>query len=93
LWGGGGRLLKELEDDSAWMKRMRFWLDMGTREGTGRGHVTAAIRQMRQLLVRLDAEGLLPGRDYYYWEVAGGEHNEAHWAVRFDKMLLYFFGK
>ena len=40
-----------------------------------------------------DAAGLIPGRDYLYWEVAGGEHNEAAWAVRFDKMLLYFFGR
>ncbi|MFT3882890.1 MAG: hypothetical protein QM703_24950 [Gemmatales bacterium] len=37
--------------------------------------------------------GLLPGQDYYYWEVAGGEHNEAAWAARYDKVLLFFFGK
>ena len=37
--------------------------------------------------------GLAPGRHYYYQEVAGGEHNEANWAARFDKVLLYFFGQ
>jgi len=93
LWWAGGRLLKELGHDPSWMKQMRFWVDIGTREGNRRGHVTATIRQMRQLLEHFDAAGLLPGRDYYYLEVAGGEHNEAHWAARFDKMLLYFFGK
>jgi hypothetical protein len=39
-----------------------------------------------------DAAGLVPGRDYYHCEVLGGEHNEAAWAARFDKVLLYFFG-
>jgi hypothetical protein len=75
------------------MKRMRFWLDMGTREGSRRGHLTPAIRRTRELVECFDRAGLVPGRDYYYWEVAGGEHNEAHWAVRFDKILLYFFGR
>ncbi len=37
--------------------------------------------------------GLIPGRDYLYWEAAGGQHNEAAWAARFDKLLLYFFGR
>jgi predicted alpha/beta superfamily hydrolase len=93
LWWAGGRVLKDLENDPGWMKSMRFWVDMGTREGSRRGHVTPTIRRTRELVERFDQAGLLPGRDYYYWEVAGGEHNEAHWAARFDKMLLYFFGK
>jgi predicted alpha/beta superfamily hydrolase len=93
LWWAGGRVLQDLEVDTAWMRRMRFWVDMGTREGSRRGHVTPTIRRTRELVERFDRAGLLPGRDYYYWEVAGGEHNEAHWAARFDKMLLYFFGK
>ncbi len=93
LWWAGGRVLKDLERDDAWMKTMRFWVDMGTREGSRRGHITPTIRRTRELVDRFDHAGLIPGRDYYYWEVAGGEHNEAHWAARFDKMLLYFFGK
>jgi hypothetical protein len=48
---------------------------------------------MRRLVERLDRARLVPGRDYYYWEVFDGEHNEANWAARFDKILLYFFGK
>jgi predicted alpha/beta superfamily hydrolase len=93
LWWAGGRILKDLERDTAWMKSMRFWVDMGTREGSRRGHVTPTIQRTRELVERFDQAGLIPGRDYYYWEVAGGEHNEAHWAARFDKMLLYFFGR
>jgi predicted alpha/beta superfamily hydrolase len=93
LWWARGRVLEELGQDTGWMKRMRFWVDMGTREGSRRGHVTPAIRHTRELVDCFDQAGLLPGRDYYYWEVAGGEHNETHWAARFDKVLLYFFGK
>ena len=93
LWWGDGRVLGDYETDGGWMRRMRFWLDMGTREGFGRGHVTPTIRRARQLVGGFDAAGLIPGRDYLYWEVAGGEHNEAAWAARFDKLLLYFFGR
>ena len=93
LWWAKDRILKEWESETKWMQSMRFWVDMGTCEDNRRGHVTPAIRRTRQLIERFDAAGLNPGRDYYYWEVAGGEHNETHWAARFDKMLLYFFGK
>ena len=86
--------MQEIEDgDPAWMRRMRFWLDMGTREDGARGHVTPSIRSTRRLVACFDAAGLNPGRDYLCWEVAGGEHNETAWAARFDKMLLYFFGR
>src|SRR5262249_59979069 len=47
LWWKQGQLLRELEGDRAWMRRMRFWLDMGTREGAARGHVTPAIERAR----------------------------------------------
>jgi predicted alpha/beta superfamily hydrolase len=96
LWWADGAALQEIEDgDKAWMRRMRFWLDMGTREDgvRVRGHVTPSIRSTRRLVACFDEAGLIPGRDYLYWEIAGGEHNEAAWAARFDKMLLYFFGR
>ena len=85
--------MQELEDDHGWLKRMRFWLDIGTREGVRRGPVPPLVQRTRALVQHFDAAGLLPGRDYYYQEVAGGEHNEAAWCARFDKVLLYFFGQ
>jgi predicted alpha/beta superfamily hydrolase len=91
LWWANGRLLRELaEEDLSWMRRMRFWLDMGTREGERRP-VPPGIERTRQLVELFDRAGLAPGRAYVYWEVAGGEHNEARWGARFDKVLLYFF--
>ena len=87
LWWGRGKELRALEADLSWMKRMRFWLDMGMREGT------AGIKQTRRLLASFDEAGLIPGRHYYYWEAAGGEHNETAWSARFDKLLRFFFGR
>ena len=92
MWNNGS-MLRELEQDSSWMKRVRFWLDMGTAEGDDIGTFNSAIERTRRLARIFDEAGLLPGRDYYYQEIHGGRHNEAHWASRFDKVLLYFFGQ
>ncbi len=92
LWWARCRVLDDLEDDAAWMRRVRLWLCMGTREGNRRGHVSPHLERTRRLVELFDGAGLVPGRDYCYWEVAGGEHNEAAWAARFDKVLLYLFG-
>ncbi len=93
LWWGREGLLNELERDHGWMRGTRFWVDMGTREGGRSRGLPRGIVQARRLLGLFDAAGLVPGRHYYYWEVVGGEHNEAAWAARFDKVLLYFFGE
>jgi predicted alpha/beta superfamily hydrolase len=93
LWWARGKELAELADNGAWMRQMRFWVDMGTREGNRRGHMTSSIRDTRRLVDYFDAARLVVGRDYYYSEVAGGEHNENAWAARFDKVLMYFFGE
>jgi predicted alpha/beta superfamily hydrolase len=93
IWWCKGKLLQELKVERAWLKRMRFWIDMGTREGRRRGALTPLIQRARALVAHFHAAGLLPGRDYYYQEIAAGEHNEAAWAARFDKVLLYFFGQ
>jgi predicted alpha/beta superfamily hydrolase len=95
LWWCQEQMLRDLEpeEESAWIRTMRFWVDMGTREGRGKQALHPGIQRTRRLIDRFDAAGLLPGRDYYYLEVAGGLHNEASWGARFDKVLLYFFGE
>src|SRR5262249_4518572 len=92
LWWARCRLLRKIRRDHAWMRSMRFWLDMGTREGSETRRPTTRIRHVRRLAGYFQDAGLVPGRDYAYWEVEGGEHNEANWAARFDRLLLYFFG-
>jgi predicted alpha/beta superfamily hydrolase len=92
LWWDDSHILRDLEGPQPWLKKGRFWLDVGTREGRGRDHVPPTVQHTRELLDLFDANGLVPGRHYYYWEVAGGEHNEAAWGARFDKVLLFLFG-
>lgn len=95
LWWARNRILRELEiaESIEWLRTMKFWVDMGNKEGGARAVVPPALQRTRRLIELFDSAGLLPGHDYYYWEVAGGEHNEAHWAARYDKLLLFFFGK
>jgi predicted alpha/beta superfamily hydrolase len=92
LWWGRARVLRELERDPGWLRGVRFWVDMGLREG-GRGSgYPRGVTHTRRLVRAFDAAGLVRGRDYAYHEVPGGEHNEAAWAARFDRVLLFFFG-
>jgi predicted alpha/beta superfamily hydrolase len=92
LWWCRCKVFTELSKGRAWMKRMRFWVDMGTEEGGRDSGYPSGIAQTRRLIKCFGRSGLLAGADYQYLEVAGGEHNEAAWAARFDRMLLYFFG-
>jgi predicted alpha/beta superfamily hydrolase len=89
-----GQILRQLEKDGAWLKRMKIWLDVGTAEGRQRGDGTVRnVENARALVKIFDRWGLAPGRDYYYWEEFGARHNEAAWASRLDKILLFLFAK
>jgi predicted alpha/beta superfamily hydrolase len=86
LWWCRGRLLREVAAErAAWLRRVRLWIDVGTCEG--------GVRRTRILVRQLESAGLRPGEHFLYEEVAGGEHNESAWAARFDRVLLYLFGK
>jgi predicted alpha/beta superfamily hydrolase len=85
LWWSGGRLLREVGADGAWLRGVRLWFDMGTREG--------GVSRTRLLVRHLEAAGLRRGEHFCYEEVPGGEHNESAWAARFDRVLLYLFGR
>lgn len=92
LWWARSRILRELEQDGVWLPEVRFWLDMGTREGGDRWTQRSGVERTRKLAELFDARGLSRGRDYYYVEVKGGQHNESAWAARFDRVLLFLFG-
>ena len=67
---------------------------MGTAEGRPRVDGTVRnVENARALVKIFDRWGLAPGRDYYYWEEFGARHNEAAWASRLDKILLFLFAK
>jgi predicted alpha/beta superfamily hydrolase len=62
-----------------------IWLDAGTKEGE---QVVADARALRDALV---AKGWKLGEDLGYLEAEGGEHNEASWAARVEKVLRFLF--
>lgn len=92
MWAGG-QLVKEIEKKPEPLKRIKWWIDMGTEENFDSGGGKGPIGHTRNLVQIFDRNRLLPGRDYYYFEDYGAKHNEAAWAGRFDRILLYLFGK
>lgn len=73
----------------------RFWIDMGTGEGSddeGNG-LTSSVEDARAVRDRLLTLGLPFVEQVGYLEVPGGVHNEAAWAERFSDILLFLFGK
>ena len=75
---------------------IKIWLDIGTLEGraeaTKPGEITYAVRDTRALKDALVRKGFRLHYDLEYLEVEGGCHNEADWAKRVDKILLFLFG-
>ncbi|NPV02716.1 MAG: alpha/beta hydrolase [Brevinematales bacterium] len=63
--------------DGGWMETVERW-DM--------------IPSMRKILSWLNAFGFTQGKQYYYYELPSGNHNEYDWSMRLYIPLMYFFG-
>jgi predicted alpha/beta superfamily hydrolase len=59
--------------------------DIGTEEGA------AALAGARALRDELVQKGWTPGVDLDYFEAVGAGHNEAAWAARADRILMYLY--
>jgi predicted alpha/beta superfamily hydrolase len=73
----------------------RIWLDMGTEEwpeGKAADGTPLALEWCRALVKTFADQGMRAERDFHYDEVAGAKHNEAAWAQRCDRLLLFLFG-
>ena len=64
---------------------------MGTNEGPGNG--ARSTEWTRRFAKALEESGRSRGRDFRYVEVEGGDHHEAAWAARFDRVLVFLHGK
>ena len=72
--------------------RPRIWLDMGTAEGLRHLRDTDLLHhRLRSYGWRDDAVAGSAQSDLRYLRVAGGLHNEAAWATRFDQVLRFLF--
>lgn len=87
-----GWILRYLLGTPGWAGRVRFWVDMGTREGRDLESFRHGIMELQNLEGVFRARGLAAERDYHALLIAGGRHHERDWARRFDQVLLYLFG-
>ena len=76
------------------LKRAKLWVDMGTEEGLKQDSANMETVESAQNFVEvLHENGLIPGRNYFYYEAQGGKHNHTDFGKRFDRILLYFHGR
>ncbi len=94
-WPDRGLLTRWGAGDQSWMKKTRFWIDMGTAEGRPLpgASLPSSVLNARSLAALFEQAGLEAGRDFRYLEVAEGQHNEAAWADRIDQILLFLYGR
>lgn len=71
---------------------IKIWLDIGTKEGYEVDDTNIAVNDVRDLRNALIKKGFRLNHDLKYLEAKGARHDEASWANRVDKILLYFFG-
>ena len=91
VWWEKDMILRLFLENPRRLRRTRFWLDTGTREGSTPRACREQVRRTRLLAESLAAAGLHRGRDFRYLEVPGGEHNEHAWGARFDQVLGFLF--
>ncbi|MHC5110791.1 MAG: alpha/beta hydrolase [Planctomycetota bacterium] len=73
---------------------VRIWIDVGTAEVVGRSDGrNAYLQAVRDLVGILESQGMTPGANFRFEEMAGGKHHESDWAERFDRILLYLYPK
>jgi predicted alpha/beta superfamily hydrolase len=95
LFWDDARAIKEVPAHVPYPKDVKFWIDIGTREGTivAEAGVGRPTLHCRELVAAFDRAGLVRDVNYKYVEVEGAAHNEQAWSQRADLMLTYFFGK
>ena len=72
-------------------RRLRIWLDIGTREGRDNEEAARSTTDARMLRDSLIKKGWRVGEDLKYFEAEGAEHNERAWAARLEPVLEYLF--
>jgi predicted alpha/beta superfamily hydrolase len=72
-------------------RKVRIWLDMGTKEGGNAEEAQQGVTNARLLRDTLVKKGWKLGKDLDYFEAEGAEHNESAWAERVESILTFLF--
>jgi predicted alpha/beta superfamily hydrolase len=92
IWWAGDRLIADVKAKAPAARRVKFRIDMGTREGVKQGDaIHSHADRARKLAKALEDSGLKPDRDFHLEIIEGGEHTEKDWAARFDRILIDLF--
>jgi predicted alpha/beta superfamily hydrolase len=77
-------LIKQIQNYAGPKKRIRIYLDVGSREGLLRSEYFEMVKA-------LEAAGYTKGLDLQYYLGEGDEHNEESWGRRVWRPLLFMF--
>jgi enterochelin esterase-like enzyme len=77
--------------NSAWMKNMRFYADMGTSGGPEYPGDTE-VQDLHALVQQFDSAGLKKGTDYTSAVIDGARHTESAWQHRVANFLTFLYG-
>jgi predicted alpha/beta superfamily hydrolase len=91
LWYNREAFLRTSRLHTSWLKNCRIWLDFGTCEGPNPASMQAGLNRTRDLAAAFREASLVDDRDFHYEEIEGGQHNEAAWGGRFDRVLRFLF--
>lgn len=91
LWWDRESVLRLYRDEPNGLRRIRFWIDTGTKEGATTRGKRDQVKRTKRLAELLGAAGLHRGRDFQFLEVHGAEHCETAWAARFDQVLTFLY--
>lgn len=92
LWWDREYFLRNINASPNWLDRVKVWLDVGGREGMTRNTQLGTARRVRRLAKIFKMRGRHEGYDYQFLEVPDGQHNEAAWGARFDRVLRFLYG-
>ncbi|WP_426113114.1 alpha/beta hydrolase [Massilia sp. PWRC2] len=83
FWWAGQAMIKDPPGPARASLPQRFYIDAGT--------VDDGLDDTKAMHDALLAQGYTDGRDLLLYEAPGGRHNEASWAARVQRPLLWFF--
>lgn len=96
FWWDNCNIIKELKKYTGLKKDLQIWIDAGDAEETSdrnNNGVIDMVDDARDMVSLLSHMGFMEQKDLAYYEAVAGIHHESAWASRFDKVLLYMFGK
>ena len=96
LWWADNAMFRDIESYSGSKKDLKIWIDMGKGEADCDPDKTGQwdpIKMCYELESYLEKKGYKEGVDVTVYIDKDAVHNEASWSKRFDKFLIFMFGK